>query len=441
MRILVIGSGGREHALVWKLSQSPRVRKIFAAPGNPGMGELAECIPISPDQVVTLADFAVAQKVDLTVVGPEAPLVGGLTDYFEGRNLPVFGPSKAAARLEGSKVFAKEMMRRAGVATAPFQVVGDFETGLNAVRRGPLPVVVKADGLAGGKGAVVARTREEAVQAVTRMLQERLFGEAGARVVLEECLEGEELSVLGVSDGSHVLLLAPSQDHKRIFDGDRGPNTGGMGAYSPVPMVEEKQLEAIRASIFEPVLRAMREAGTPFRGLLYAGLMLTAQGPRVLEFNVRFGDPEAQAVLPRLKTDLAELMLAGLEGGVDRIRPGWEACAAACVVLASGGYPGQYDLGHEITGLEAAAQQPNTLIFHAGTRREGGRFLTYGGRVLNVVGLGEGRDLSSRIESALSHAYQAVEKIQFKGKQFRRDIGARALKQVGGVLHHGKERP
>ena len=422
MKILVIGAGGREHALVWKLSKSPLVRKIFAAPGNAGMSPLAERLPIPANKTVELADFAVSAGIDLTVVGPEGPLVHGIADYFRERRLTLFGPTKAAARLEGSKAFAKKLMQRYNIPTARFGIFSDLKEALKYLEGCSIPVVVKADGLAAGKGAIVAQTREEAERALTGMLKEKVFGEAGSQVVIEECLQGEEISVLAIVDGTHFILLEPSQDHKRALDGDQGPNTGGMGAYSPVPMIGPETLERVRRKIFEPVVRGMAEQGTPFQGILYAGLMLTAEGPKVLEFNVRFGDPETQAILPRLKSDLAELLLAGCQGGLHGVRPVWDPRAAACVVLASQGYPGKYDMGREITGLQSAQDLPETIIFHAGTKHEGERWLTVGGRVFGVVGLGDG------LESALDRAYQAADKIQFEGKQFRRDIGARALK-------------
>ncbi len=424
----MVGGAGREHALVWKLARSGLTKKLFAAPGNPGISEIAECLPLKPEETVALADFALSSKVDLVLVGPEGPLVHGMVDYFQERGVPIFGPSKAAARLEGSKAFAKELMRQTGVPTAEFQIFADVEEALAAVQRSALPVVVKADGLAAGKGAVVAQTREEAIQAVTEIMKDRIFGEAGAQVVIEEYLEGEEASVLALVDGQHLALLDPSQDHKRAFDHDQGPNTGGMGAYSPVPAVGARQMEEIRRRIYQPVVRAMAEQGTPFRGVLYAGLMLTAAGPKVLEFNVRFGDPESQALLPRLKSDLVELMLACLEGKLDRVPLAWDPRSCACVVLASGGYPTRYDLGREITGLERAAEVPDALLFHAGTRREKGRLFTSGGRVLNAVGMGP------TLEEALARAYEAVELVHFEGKQFRRDIGARAMKMVKGAV-------
>ncbi len=421
MRVLVIGSGGREHALVWKLAKSPLVKKVFAAPGNAGIAEIAECLPLTADKTVELADFAAASKIDLTVVGPETPLVHGIVDYFQQRKLPIFGPSKAAARLEGSKAFAKEIMVKAGVPTAGSRTFTGLEEAAAYVQTAPAPIVVKADGLAAGKGVVVASTREEALAALNGMLKDRLFGDAGGRVVIEEFLEGEEISVLAIVDGARAVLLEPSQDHKRAFDGDQGPNTGGMGAYCPVPRVTPLLMSEIRDRIIQPVVAELAKQGTPFQGVLYAGLMLTKYGPKVLEFNVRFGDPETQAILPRLKTDLVQVMKAAVEGRLESVNLAWTSQAAACVVLASAGYPGKYDIGREITGLAEAAEIPGALVFHAGTQKENGRVLTSGGRVLNVVGLG------ATLEAAVETAYQAADKIQFHGKQMRRDIGARAL--------------
>ncbi len=421
MRVLVIGSGGREHALVWKLSQSPLVKKIFVAPGNAGMDDLAESLPLAVDKSVELADFAQSSRIDLTIVGPESPLVFGIVDYFKSRGLKIFGPSKAAARLEGSKGFAKSIMEKYGVPTARFRVFREMKEALGYIQKAPVPIVVKADGLAAGKGVVVAKEREEAARAVTGVLADRIFGEAGSQVVIEECLSGEEVSILAIADGVHCVLLESSQDHKRVFDADQGPNTGGMGAYSPVPMLDSQGIEQVRKKIFEPVLQGMAQEGTPFTGVLYAGLILTSEGPKVLEFNVRFGDPETQTVLPRLKTDLLELTLAAMKGEVDKVPLVWEPKACACVVLASAGYPGKYDVGRTIAGLDKLKDLPDTWVFHAGTRRQGTRVVTAGGRILNVVGLG------NTLEAALAKAYQAVDQIQFEGKQFRRDIGAHAL--------------
>ena len=422
MKILVIGAGGREHALVWKLSKSPSVRKIFAAPGNAGMSDCAECLPLAANKTVELADFAASAGIDLTVVGPEGPLVHGVVDYFRDRKLPIFGPTKSAARLEGSKAFAKKLMARYSVPTARFGIFQDLEEAMRHLAGCEIPVVIKADGLAAGKGAIVVQTRDEAERALTGMLKEKVFGEAGSQVVIEECLQGEEVSVLAMVDGTHFAVLEPSQDHKRALDGDLGPNTGGMGAYSPVPMISAEAMEQVRRKVFEPVVRGMAEQGAPFQGILYAGLMLTPEGPQVLEFNVRFGDPETQAILPRLKGDLVQLMLASIQGGLKGVRPEWDSRAAACVVLASQGYPGKYDMGREITGIQDAQEILDTLLFHAGTKKEGNRWLTVGGRVFSAVGLGES------LEAALDRAYQAADKIQFQGRHFRRDIGARALR-------------
>jgi len=422
MRVLVIGSGAREHVLVWKLAQSRRVEKIFAAPGNPGMAALAEGIPLAVDRIVELADFAVSARVDLTVVGPEVPLVSGIVDYFKSRGLKIFGPTKAAARLEGSKVFAKSFMERRRIPTAPFQIVEDLNEALACVRKADFPFVLKADGLAAGKGVVVPRSMEEAAHALNSILGNKIFGEAGNRVVIEERLRGEEVSVLAVVDGTDLILLEPSQDHKRAFDGDEGPNTGGMGAYCPVPMLDAPFMDRIRREIFEPAVSGMAEEGTPFSGILYAGLMLTETGPKVLEFNVRFGDPEAQAILPRLKTDLMEIVCAAEEGDVNRVRLDWDSQSSACVVLASAGYPGRYDVGRPISGLKEAADIPNVLLFHAGTRQQGSEWVTWGGRILSIVGLGE------TLGAALDRCYQTVDRIHFEGKQFRTDIGARALR-------------
>ncbi len=423
MRILVVGSGGREHALVWKLAQSPKVEKIFVAPGNGGMDTLAESLPLNADKTMELADFAETSRIDLTVVGPESSLVHGIVDYFQERKLKIFGPTKRAAQWEGSKVFSKTKMRTWGIPTADFRVFQEMEEALRHVEEAPVPVVVKADGLAGGKGVIVANSRDEAKEAIHRIMGEKVFGEAGRQILVEDCLEGEEISVLALVDGSHLVLLDSSQDHKRVFDHDQGPNTGGMGAYSPVPRVDRTLLDKIRKTIFEPVIRGMEKEGSPFTGVLYAGLMLTPQGPKVLEYNVRFGDPETQAILPRLQGDLAELLLAAVEGRLDEVSIGWDSRACACVVLASAGYPGQYDVGRQITGLKRLEDLPDLYVFHAGTRREGDRYLTSGGRILNVVGLGE------NLEGALKRVYEAIGKISFEGMHYRRDIGERALKQ------------
>jgi phosphoribosylamine--glycine ligase len=425
LKVLVVGGGGREHALCWKLAQSPRVERVFCAPGNAGITRVAECLPIKDSEINRLADFAAKEAIGLTVVGPEAPLVAGIADLFAERKLPVFGPSAAAARLEGSKVFAKQLMERCGVPTAKAVVFDSLPEALAHVLECELPVVVKADGLAAGKGVIVCRERAEAVAAVDLMLRRRVFGPAGERIMVEECLEGEEASFLAFSDGERLLPLPSSQDHKQVFDGDRGPNTGGMGAYSPAPVVTPKVQRRIMEEVMLPVVRGLAKEGTPYRGVLYAGVMIKGGRPKVLEFNCRFGDPEAQPLLMRLESDLAEIMLATARGDLSGITPRWSRQSAVCVVMASGGYPGPYPKGKTISGLPRAEQVPQTVVFHAGTALSGGRVVTSGGRVLGVTSLGD--DTSE----AISRAYEAVSRIRFAGAHYRTDIGAKALRRAG----------
>ena len=420
MRVLVIGSGGREHALVWKLRQSPRVSRVYAAPGNGGMAEGAECLPLSATAVAELVRFAEEEGIDLTVVGPEAPLLSGLVDRFEKRGLKVFGPRREAARIEGSKRFAKELMARHGIPTARFRAFTDAAEAKRYVREQGAPIVVKADGLAAGKGVVVARTVEEAEEAVRQAMEERVFGAAGEEVVIEECLFGQEMSLMAFVDGETVRPMEPAQDHKPVFDGDRGPNTGGMGAYSPVPQISREVVRQAVDEILKPTARALAEEGIHYRGVLYAGLMITPEGPKVIEFNARFGDPEAQVILPRLESDLAEILLAAAEGRLAEVEIRWKEEAAVCVVMASEGYPGSYRTGLPIRGLPEPAG--DRIVFHAGTRREGDRIVTAGGRVLGVTALG------SDLAEARNKAYDAVESIRFQGAHFRRDIADRALK-------------
>ena len=422
MRILVVGGGGREHALTWKLAQNPTVDKIFAVPGNAGIGEVAQCEPLAVDDVDALADFAETHGVDLTIVGPEAPLVAGLADELAERGFAVFGPSKAAARIEGSKAWAKQIMESAGVPTARSESVTTLEEGLAVLERFGAPVVVKADGLAAGKGVTVAETRGAAEEALRVCLVDRAFGDAGATVVIEEFLEGEELSILCLTDGRNVLPLVPAQDFKRAYDGDRGPNTGGMGSYSPVPHMPADIVERSVREIFTPTIRALDEAGSRFVGCLYGGLMITADGPKVVEFNCRFGDPETQAIIPRLSSDLAELLLACVEGNLTYYKPRWTPDAAVVVVLSSGGYPGHYTTGATIDGLAEVEATPGVEVFHAGTDRRDGRIVTAGGRVLAVSALG--RDLAA----ARDRAYEAVAKITFDGMQYRTDIAERVAR-------------
>jgi phosphoribosylamine--glycine ligase len=422
MRILVVGSGGREHALVWKLAQSPRVTRLYAAPGNAGIAERAECAPVPATDLAGLAAFAEKEKVDLTVVGPEVPLTLGLVDEFERRGLRTFGASRAAAEIEGSKAFAKALMVKYGIPTAAYREFRESDAAIAYVRDRGAPIVVKADGLAAGKGALVCRTLAEAVAAVRLIMEERAFGEAGDRVVVEECLEGEEASFLAFTDGQTVLPLASAQDHKPIFDNDEGPNTGGMGAYSPAPVVSALLHRQIMDRVMLPTVRAMAAEGRPYRGVLYAGLMIRNGEAKVLEFNARFGDPEAQPLLLRMDNDLVPVLEAVLEGRLHQISLQWKEDAAVCVVMASGGYPGSYQKGKVIQGLEEAAKVEGVVIFHAGTARRGAHLVTDGGRVLGVTG--RGRD----VRDAIARTYEAVRRITWEGVQFRTDIGAKALR-------------
>lgn len=421
MKVLVVGSGGREHTLVWKIAQSPRVRKLFCAPGNAGIARQAECVALDVMDTPALADFAERESVDLTVVGPEAPLVAGIADEFRGRGLRIFAPSRAAAALEGSKVFAKMLMARHSVPTGEFAVFNDYERARGYLRERQLPIVVKADGLAAGKGVTVARTLDEAQAALRAIMVERAFGAAGDRVVIEECLAGQEVSVMVFADGENLAPMAPSQDHKPAFDDDQGPNTGGMGCYSPVPAMDDALLQEALERIMRPTLRAMAAEGYPYSGVLYGGLIITKRGLQVLEFNCRFGDPESQPVLPRMKTDLVELLEAVADGRLDRASCEWSPQAAVCVVMASGGYPGDYEKGKEITGLGEADAMEGVIVFHAATRREDSRWLTNGGRVLGVTGMGDS------LPEAIARAYRGVGAIHFEGAHYRRDIAQKAL--------------
>ena len=425
MRILVVGGGGREHALAWKLAQSPEVSGLYAAPGNPGIAEVAECVPIKADAIADLGAFAARERIDLTVVGPELPLALGLADHFAERGLPVFGPIRAAAELEGSKVFAKQLFARYGIPTARFGVFDDPAKARDFVHDLGGRAVVKADGLAAGKGAIVCRDLAAAEQAIGDMLERRVFGEAGARVVVEELLEGEELSFFALTDGERICPLAAAQDHKAVFDDDRGPNTGGMGAYSPPPVLDATLARRILDGVIRPTVRAMAAEGRPYRGVLFAGLMLTAEGPKVLEYNVRHGDPECQTLMVRLAADLLPLCRAVAEGQGLPETVAWRPEAVVCVVLASAGYPGSYPTGQPIAGLEAAGARPGVTVFHAGTARRDGRLVTAGGRVLGVTALG------ADIPAAIQAAYEAVGDIHFEGMHYRRDIGRRALARLG----------
>lgn len=425
MRILLIGGGGREHALAWKLAQSPKVEKLYAAPGNPGIAQLkkCECISIDIDDLEGVADYAEEKSIDLTVVGPEAPLVAGLADVFKRRGLPVFGPSKAAAQLEGSKAFSKELMAKYNIPTAFFKVCEDIASAKAYVEEKGAPIVVKADGLAAGKGVVVAMTKEEALAAIDDMMGDHKFGAAGARLVLEEYMEGEEASLLAFTDGKTVVPMIAAQDHKRVFDGDKGPNTGGMGTYAPAPVMTDVLRLKATERILKPVVEAMAQEGMPYQGCLYAGLMIKGDSVKVVEFNCRFGDPETQVVLPLLDGDLADIMLACATGTLDKADVGWYDKAAVCVVMASGGYPESYEKGKDIIGLEAAASDKNVVVFHAGTKYENGSVVTAGGRVLGVTAV------DASIKAARDRAYSAVEKIKFDKAFCRKDIAWRALKR------------
>src|SRR3989338_7364263 len=423
MRVLVVGSGGREHALVWKLSQSPEVTKLFCPPGNGGIGERAELVDVGAEDVESLAEFAENKDIDLTIVGPEAALAKGIVDLFEKRGLRIFGPTKAAARIESSKAFAKNLMKKYHIPTGQFAVFDDPQAARAYVRQLGAPIVVKADGLCGGKGTIVATTLSEALGAIDLLMEDRIFKQAGERIVVEERLIGEEASFIVVTDGVTAVPLAPAQDHKRLHEGDKGPNTGGMGAYAPAPIVDAPLTQQIMGEIITPTIRAMASEGLSFKGVLYAGLMLTSDGPKVLEFNMRFGDPEIQAILPLLKSDLVPLLDDAVEGRLSLTQCEWLAGSCGCVVLASGGYPGEYQIGKEIRGLEQLQGREGVLVFHAGTKRDGERFVNWGGRALNVVAVDD------EIEGAVKRAYDAIGQLAFDGMTYRKDIAWRALKK------------
>ncbi|HUV30237.1 MAG TPA: phosphoribosylamine--glycine ligase [Acidobacteriota bacterium] len=423
MKVLIVGSGGREHALAWKLKQSKKVRAIFCAPGNGGMSLAGRCLNIPADNVRDLADFAQRKKIELTVVGPEQPLAMGIVDEFHRRKLKIFGPEKRAAQIEASKVFAKQFMQKYHIPTAPFKV---FETSTEAVgfcKSLEYPAVIKADGLTAGKGVFVVGSFEEAARTVEAIMVDQRFGKAGARVVVESFLNGQEVSVMAITDGKTILPLLPSQDHKQAYEGDKGPNTGGMGAYCPTSFLDSALMQDVYDHILSPTITGLRNENITYQGVLYAGLMITASGPRVLEFNCRFGDPETQAVLPLLKTDLAEVLAKAVDrklGSLDRLE--WRSGAAACVVMASKGYPGKYKTGLRISGLQNYWNN-SSFAFHSGTTKEGNKWLTAGGRVLSVIGL------DKDLKGALGRAYEQIKRIRFEGAFFRRDIGFRAFKK------------
>ncbi len=421
MRVLVVGSGGREHALVWKLRQSPQAEAVLCAPGNAGIAAEAECVPVAADDLRGLVRLAKERGVDLTVVGPELPLTMGLVDRFRDAGLVAFGPSAAAARLEGSKAFTKELLRQLEVPTAFFGAFTDADEAARYVREVGAPVVVKADGLAAGKGVFICQTVEAALDAVDKLMRGRIFDDAGATVVVEEFLEGEEVSFMALTDGTTILPLVSSQDHKRVHDGDQGANTGGMGAYSPAPVLTSALHKRVMREVMEPVVRGLGRRGVPYTGVLYAGLMVQGDRAKVLEFNVRFGDPEAQVILARLRSDLVDLMLRACSGRLAGTTIDWDPRPAVCVVLSAEGYPGAVDKGRPITGLERLDDWQHGKVFHAGTRRADGAVVTDGGRVLGVTALG------GTLEGAVAEAYGAIEHIHWPGMHYRRDIGHRAL--------------
>lgn len=423
MKVLVIGSGGREHALVWKLRQSPRVSKVYCAPGNGGIAEDAECLAADVKNLESLLALAHEVQPDLTIVGPELPLTLGVVDEFTGRGLRVFGPTKAAARLESSKSFAKQFLQRHRIPTAHYAICNSLDEVHHSLSHFHMPVVVKADGLAAGKGVVICKSKDEASSVAAEMLSGKMLGEAGSRVVLEECLQGDELSFLVVSDGERIAPLVAAQDHKRVGDGDTGPNTGGMGAYSTQTIVDDQMTNWLLQHVARPVVAGMKAEGAEYKGVLYCGLMMTARGPMVLEFNCRFGDPETQPILMRLESDLVEALEASIDGRVSDGDFRWSPDASVCVVMSSGGYPGAFEVGKRIMGIEEAGRVGGVNVFHAGTTRRDGAYYTAGGRVLGVTAR------APELATAVQRAYEAVSKIGFEGAHYRKDIAARALKK------------
>jgi len=425
MKVLVIGGGGREHALVWKISQSPRVKKIYCAPGNAGIAQLAECLSVSAEDVKGLTARAEKERVDLTVVGPEAPLTLGIIEAFKEKGMRIFGPSQKAAEIEGSKAFAKNLMKKYGIPTGDSQTFTDHGPAVKYAKGKGAPLVVKADGLAAGKGVIICRSVDEALSALDLIMVQKAFGAAGGKVVVEEFLEGEEASFLAFTDGETVLPLPTSQDHKAIYDKDQGPNTGGMGAYSPAPVVNKKVHREVMEKVMIPTVRGMAKEGRKYQGVLYAGLMIKEEKTKVLEFNARLGDPEAQPLLMRMKSDLVPVLEATIDGNLAQQKIEWEDRASVCVVIASGGYPGSYEKGKAISGLQEAAKVRDTFVFHAGTTLKEGKVVTNGGRVLGVTALGSG------IQEAIQRAYEAVAKISWEGAYYRKDIGQKALQRMG----------
>jgi phosphoribosylamine---glycine ligase len=425
MEILIIGSGGREHALAWKIAQSPLVKKIYCAPGNPGIAEIAECVDIRAENIEGLYNFAVKQKIDLTVVGPEDPLVAGIVDRFRDGHLTIFGPNKRAAIIEGSKVFAKTLMKKHGIPTADFKVFDDITLAKKHISTSDFPLIIKVDGLAKGKGVYVCKTLDEGNKCIDDMMRDKIFGPAGDKIIIEEFLSGEEVSILAFTDGKTILPLPPVQDHKAVNDGDKGPNTGGMGAYSPVPLITPELQFDIEENILVPVVHAMKKENRPYRGIIYAGLMITNTGPKVLEFNARFGDPETQVLLMRMKTDLVPLLMSTAVNNMEDIEIVWNDGVSLCVVMSSRGYPDNYEKGFEISGLEKLRGLNNVRAFHAGTAMKDGRVVTNGGRILAVTTLGKD------FQDAQKTAYSTIQNISFEGAHYRRDIGTKAIYRKG----------
>ncbi len=422
MKVLVIGSGGREHALVWKITQSPKISQIYCAPGNAGISKLAQCVNINADSIDKLVDFAQEEKIDLTIVGPELPLSNGIVNEFNRKGLRVFGPSKKATEIESSKVFSKYLMKKYNIPTANYEVFQNSEKAFDYIKQQAFPLVIKADGLAAGKGVFIVKDLLQARDALDALMEEKKFGEAGRQVIIEEFLEGEEVSILAFCDGKTIVPMVSSQDHKKIFDNDRGLNTGGMGAYSPVPFYPDEFEKRVLEEILKPTVKGLQSEGREYKGVIYAGLVLTKQGPKVLEFNARFGDPETQVVLPRLKTDLIDIFNAVIEGTLHKINIEWEDNAAVCVVMASGGYPGKYQKGKVISGLERLEKMKDIIVFHAGTKFQDDKIITSGGRVLGITAWDE------TISKAKERAYKGVKEIYFEDMYYRKDIASKAIK-------------
>ena len=417
MKVLVVGSGGREHAIIWKLLQNKKIEKIYCAPGNAGIGQLAELVPIGAMEIDKLVDFAKNENIDLTVIGMDDPLVAGVVDAFEAAGLRVFGPRKNAAIIEGSKAYSKELMKKYNIPTAGYETFDNYDAALEYVKNGDFPVVLKADGLALGKGVLICNDLAEAEAGLKTIMVDKKFGDSGNKVVIEEFLTGPEVSILSFCDGKTVVPMVSAQDHKRAYDNDQGLNTGGMGTFSPSRVYTDEIADICMETIFKPTVDGLNKEGRTFKGIIFFGLMLTQKGPRVIEYNARFGDPETQVVLPRLKTDLLDIFEACVDGTLDKINIEWYDNAAACVILASGGYPESYTKGYEISGLEEAAKAENIYVFHAGTAKKDGKFVTNGGRVLGVTGWGE------NLDKAIETAYNGVKLVSFKDAHFRKDIG------------------